>query len=134
MRPVEKPAAPDSKFPAGMANNTDITETYAAVKAEREAAYRKKMEEARARDLMWEQMDEQRAQQAEAAEQADLAAEFGVSQPVTNEAVPYVAQTDTTDLDEVDLAAEMEAALAEDISQEEFEQAFEEEETYEEDF
>lgn len=91
--------------------DTDITETYAVVKTEREAAYRKKMEEARARDLMWEQMDEQRAQQAEAAEQADLAAEFGVSQPVTNEAVPYVAQTDeSTNAD--DLAAEMEAAIA----------------------
>lgn len=126
-----------SKFPAGMVNNTDITETYAAVKAEREAAYRKKMEEARARDLMWEQMDEQRAQQAEAAEQAGLAAEFGVSQPVTNEAVPYVAQT-TDDPNEVDLAAEMEDALAaipsEDISQEKFEMAFEDEDAYDEDF
>lgn len=132
-----------SSYPSGIPNNTNIKETYAAVKEQREAAYRKKMEEARARDLMWEQMDKQRAQQAEASEQADLAAEFGASQPVTNEAVPYVAPTDERTAAD-DLATEMETAIAEnemialpsaeDISQEEFEMAFEDEDTYDENF
>lgn len=134
-----------SSYPSGIPNNTDITETYASVKAEREKAYKQKMAEAQERDQRWEIEDQQRAEEKEKAEQADLSAEFNAAadngkNSITDQTADYSFSEGNSDNE---LQAEMEAAIADaedlqheiqDISEDEFESSLLDEDAIDEDF
>ncbi len=133
-----------SSYPSGIPNNTNIKETYATIKADREKRYQLKMAEARERDQRWEIEDQQRAEAQEQAEQADLSAEFNAAAAETTE------PNSTTDFSSSDrqadseLQAEIEAAMSEitdelqaeiqDISEDEFEASLSDEDDIVDDF
>ena len=124
-----------SSFPSGIPNNTDIKQTYGAMKAQRAAAYKLKMEQAQERARMWERQDEQR-------EQAQLAEEFAAAEPMQENVPDIPAAEPTIDaindpaLDEELMAAQMAEAYGEpeipedippeDMSAEDFEATLDE--------
>lgn len=124
-----------SSFPSGIPNNTDIKQTYGAMKAQRAAAYKLKMEQAQERARMWERQDEQR-------EQAQLAEEFAAAEPMQENVPDIPAAESTIDavndpaLDEELMAAQMAEAYGEpeipedippeDMSAEDFEATLDE--------
>ncbi len=124
-----------SSFPSGIPNNTDIKQTYGAMKAQRAAAYKLKMEQAQERARMWERQDEQR-------EQAQLAEEFAAAETMQENVPDIPAAEPTIDavndpaLDEELMAAQMAEAYGEpeipedippeDMSAEDFEATLDE--------
>ena len=143
-----------STYPSGIPNITDIRKTYGYVKAERAKLFQQKMEEARARDEMWEAADQKRSEDQERAEQKELSEQFNAlpegesgAEAATTETAMDLHEPEQIDTissfpeesDEAALQAEMAAEMeqfesaGEEITEADFEAALGEDEV-DEDF